>query len=138
MCSALQTGEGLDNLKKVYFRVKEVDNLQSNVDKLKRLRNAIEKDLKAQLKRNGTTGKYYLDLVDDYMKLWDIKNNLFDDIADRGVVTSYNNGGGQSGTKQNDSVFSVLKVSDRMTKILDNLGIKPSVVAVPDDDYCDL
>ena len=103
---------------------------------LEKLRKAIEKDLKEQLRRNGTTGKYYLDLVDDYMKLWDIKNSLFSDIADRGVVTSYNNGGGQTGTKQNDSVFSVLKVSDRMTKILDNLGVKPSVVtAVTDEDY---
>lgn len=107
-------------------------------NKSKRLRNAIEKDLKDQLKRNGTTGKYYLDLVDDYMELWDIKNNLFSDIADRGVVTAYNNGGGQTGTKKNDSVLSVLKVSDRMTKILDNLGIKPSVAEVPDDDDCDL
>ena len=103
---------------------------------LEKLRKAIEKDLKEQLRRNGTTGKYYLDLVEDYMKLWDIKNSLFSDIEDRGVVTSYNNGGGQTGTKQNDSVFSVLKVSDRMTKILDNLGVKPSVVtAVTDEDY---
>ena len=102
---------------------------------LEKLRKAIEKDLKEQLRRNGTTGKYYLDLVEDYMKLWDIKNSLFSDIEDRGVVTSYNNGGGQTGTKQNDSVFSVLKVSDRMTKILDNLGVKPSVVtAVTDED----
>lgn len=101
-------------------------------------RRAIERDLKAQLKRNGTTSKYYLDLVDDYMRLWDIKNSLFSDITERGVVTAYNNGGGQSGTKQNDSVFSVLKVSDRMTRILDNLGIKPSVVAAGDDDDCDL
>ncbi len=101
-------------------------------------RRAIERDLKAQLKRNGTTSKYYLDLVDDYMRLWDIKNSLFSDITERGVVTPYNNGGGQSGTKQNDSVFSVLKVSDRMTRILDNLGIKPSVVAAGDDDDCDL
>lgn len=103
---------------------------------LEKLRKAIEKDLKEQLRRNGTTGKYYIDLVEDYMKLWDIKNSLFSDIEDRGVVTSYNNGGGQTGTKQNDSVFSVLKVSDRMTKILDNLGVKPSVVtAVTDEDY---
>ncbi len=101
-------------------------------------RRAIERDLKAQLKRNGTTSKYYLDLVDDYMRLWDIKNSLFSDITERGVVTAYNNGGGQSGVKQNDSVFSVLKVSDRMTRILDNLGIKPSVVAAGDDDDCDL
>lgn len=106
--------------------------------KSENLRVAIEKDLKGQLERSGTTGRYYLDLVEDYMRLWDIKNSLFADIGKRGVVTEYNNGGGQSGVKQNDSVFSVLKVSDRMTRILDNLGIKPSVVAVPEDDDCDL
>lgn len=142
MYGGLQTGEGLDKFKKLHFRVKGVGNLRKTVDnsqkKVDNLRKAIEKDLKAQLKKNGTTGKYYLDLVDDYMRLWDIKNSLFSDISDRGVVTPYNNGGGQSGTKQNDSVFSVLKVSDRMTKILDNLGIKPSVVATVDDDDCDL
>lgn len=109
--------------------------MKKNVEKLRKV---IEKDLKDQLKSAGTTSKYYLDLVDDYMKLWDIKNNLFADIEDRGVVTPYSNGGGQYGTKQNDSVFSVLKVSDRMTKILDNLGIKPSVVATKDNDDCDL
>lgn len=101
-------------------------------------RKTIEKDLKRQLEQNGTTGKYYLDLVDDYMRLWDIKNKLFQDIADRGVVTPYNNGGGQSGTKQNDSVVSVLKVSERMTKILDNIGIKPSLVSKQEDNDCDL
>lgn len=109
--------------------------MQKNAEKLRKV---IEKDLKDQLKRKGNTGKYYLDLVDDYMKLWDIKNNLFADIKDRGVVTSYSNGGGQYGTKQNDSVFSVLKVSDRMTKILDNLGIKPSVLEKQDNEDCDL
>jgi len=97
-------------------------------------RKAIENDLKNQLKALGNTSKYYMDLVDDYMKLWDIKNNLFADIEERGVVTTYNNGGGQCGSKQNDSVFSVLKVSDRMTKILDNLGIKPSAVLIDDGD----
>ena len=107
----------------------------------KTVRKAIKNDLMSQLKAAGNTGKYYLDLVDDYMRLWDIKNSLFGDIEDRGVVTSYNNGGGQSGMKQNDSVFSVLKVSDRMTKILNELGIKPSttsVVMLDEDDEIDL
>lgn len=109
------------------------------MEKNQKYRKAIEKDLKAQLKANGNTSRYYLDLVDDYMQLWDIKNDLFQDISERGVVTQYNNGGGQSGVKQNDSVFSVLKVSDRMTKILDNLGIKPSVVSAADEgDEIDL
>ena len=102
------------------------------------LREKIKKDMEKQLEAKGNTGQYYLDLVSDYMRLWDIKNQLFDDIRDRGVVTSWNNGGGQKGTKQNDSVFSVLKVSDRMTRILNDLGIKPSTEALPDDDEIDL
>ena len=106
--------------------------------KAENYRKTIEKDLKKQLEQNGTTGKYYLDLVDDYMRLWDIKNDLFADIADRGVVTTYDNGGGQRGTKKNDSVFSVLKVSERMTKILENLGIKPSLVQNQEENECDL
>lgn len=101
-------------------------------------RKAIEKDLKQQLEAKGNTGKYYFDLVDDYLQLWDIKNKLFGDICDRGVVTTYDHGGGQRGTKQNDSVISVLKVSDRMTKILDNLGIKPSTEAVAEDEELEL
>jgi endo-alpha-1,4-polygalactosaminidase (GH114 family) len=30
----------------------------------------IRQDILDQLERNGTTGKYYLDLVDDYMDMW--------------------------------------------------------------------
>ena len=102
------------------------------------LRKEIERDMKSQLRKKGSTDKPYMDLVADYMELWDIKNRLFDDIRSRGVVTKYNNGGGQSGSKQNDSVLAVIKVSDRMTKILDVLGIKPSAATAADDGDCDL
>lgn len=95
---------------------------------------AIKRALINQLKMNGTTGKYYLDLVDDYINLWKIKNMLFEDVEARGVVTEYDNGGGQKGKKQNDSVATVLKVNDRMTRILDSIGIKPQVVAVSADE----
>ena len=54
------------------------------------------------------------------------------------VVCTYNNGGGQTGCKQNDSVPAVLKVNAQMTKILDSLGIKPSLVLVDDDDEDDI
>jgi hypothetical protein len=101
-------------------------------------RNTIKKDLINQLTKNGNTSRYYLDLVDDYMNLWDTKNALFEDIENRGVVVAYNNGGGQSGMKQNDSVPAVLKVNGQMTKILDSLGIKPSLVMVDDDEDDDI
>lgn len=47
-------------------------------------RKEIKGDLLEQLMRNGTTGKYYIDLVDKYMDFWDMENLLIDDIKDRG------------------------------------------------------
>lgn len=87
---------------------------------------AIKEDLLDQLERNGTVGKYYVDLIGDYMRLWEAKNMLLSDIESRGVVVEYNNGGGQTGAKKNDSVDQALKVSTQMLKILDGLGIKPT------------
>ena len=48
-------------------------------------RNTIKSDLINQLAKNGNTSRYYLDLVEDYMNLWDTKNALFDYIKERGV-----------------------------------------------------
>ena len=97
------------------------------------LRKAIKDDLLDQLERNGTVGSYYTDLVDKYMDFWDTENLLIQDIEQRGVVTIYNNGGGQSGVKKNDSIDQRIKVSAQMLKILDALGIKPAT-APPDGD----
>lgn len=97
-------------------------------------RDKIEQDLLDQLERNGTVGEYYTDLVADYMSLWQTKEMLYKDIDGRGVSVVYNNGGGQSGFKKNDSVDQVLKVNAQMLKILDALGIKPSTSSVGDDD----
>jgi phage terminase small subunit len=86
----------------------------------------IKADLLDQMERDGTVGKYYLDLVDDYMEMYDTKKKLIKDIKDRGVSVEYNNGGGQKGFKKNDSVDQLLKVNQQMLKMLVALGIKPS------------
>jgi len=86
----------------------------------------IKKDLLDQLDRNGTVGKYYTDLVDDYMDLWVTKNLLIEDIKKRGVTVTYNNGGGQKGRKKNDSVEQLIKVNAQMLKLLSEIGIKPT------------
>ena len=86
-------------------------------------RNEIKNDLLAQLSKNGVTGTHFTDLVDDYMSLWNIKNELIKDIKERGVVTEYNNGGGQSGTKRNDSVTDLIKVNAQMSKLLQSLNL---------------
>lgn len=86
----------------------------------------IKSDLVDQLDRNGTVGKYYLDLVDDYMDMWVTKSLLVQDIQERGISISYDNGGGQKGIKKNDSVEQRIKVNVQMLKLLDSLGVKPS------------
>lgn len=94
----------------------------------------IKQDLLDQLDRSGTVGKYYTDLVEDYMSFWVDKCLLTDDIQSRGVVVTYNNGGGQSGKKRNDSIADKIKVNVQMLNILNALGIKPAQADGGDDD----
>ena len=94
----------------------------------------IKKDLIDQLERNGTVGKYYYDLIDDYMSFWVDKCLLVEDIQKRGVVVTYNNGGGQSGKKRNDSIADKIKVNVQMINILNAIGIKPAQSDGDSDD----
>lgn len=94
----------------------------------------IKADLLDQLDRNGTVGKQYIDLVNDYMDMWVTKSLLVDDTQERGVMVEYNNGGGQSGSKKNDSVELRIKINVQMLKLLDSLGIKPVRQGGDDDD----
>lgn len=86
----------------------------------------IKSDLLDQLDRNGTIGKYYTDLVDDYMDMWVTKCLLVDDIQKRGVTIKYDNGGGQKGVKKNDSIEQRIKINAQMLKLLSELGIQPA------------
>jgi phage terminase small subunit len=94
------------------------------------LREKIKQSLIEQFKKNGEVSSHYLDLIDDYMALWDIKNNLIKDIAERGVSIEWNNGGGQCGFKRNDSVTELTKTNAQMLKLLNELGLKPGRVEV--------
>lgn len=96
--------------------------------KLKRcaLYKTIRQDLLDQLRRNGTEGAYYADLVEDYMSMWVSKQLAAEDIQRRGIMVDYNNGGGQSGKKKNDSVEVQIKLNAQMLKVLSELGIKPT------------
>lgn len=84
----------------------------------------IKKDMIKQLKDRNILESHYISLVDDYMELWNIKNLLIADINERGVNVEWNNGGGQSGVKKNDSVNELVRVNAQMLKILSELGIR--------------
>lgn len=98
------------------------------------LREDIKRDLLDELERKGTVGKYYTDLVCDYMVLWDAKNLLKKDIEERGAVVEYISNNGTVNKRKNESVGEMVKVNDRMVKLLDALGITPDSVVTEDDE----
>ena len=87
-------------------------------------REKIKQDLVDQLERNGTYGDHYLDLVDDYIQLWTIKNELIRD-AKKNPYTEWRNSETSFGRKKNDSIDQAVKVNQQMIKILEFLGLKP-------------
>lgn len=95
---------------------------------------SVKESLADELKRNGVLGRSYSDLVDDYMDFWITKQLLVKDIMERGTMIKYNNGGGQSGWKKNDSIEQLVKVNSQMLKLLDALGLSPPADDPGDDD----
>lgn len=101
--------------------------------KLTKLYKAIRKDLLDQLERNCTTGSYYQNLAEDYMDMWIAKCLAVADVRSRGIVVVYENGGGQTGKKKNESVELQIKLNAQMLKLLSEMGIKPSQGDAGDD-----
>lgn len=97
----------------------------------------IRQSLLQQLEENGNSTPHFRGLVEDYMRLWIIKNQLIDDIDDRGVVCRYQNGETQWGYKRNDSVGELNKVSSQMLKILTQLKIQVKDAEPLEDDEDD-
>ncbi len=84
----------------------------------------IEYDLRQQLEANGTYGKFFDDMINDYMAMYVTKTLLVKDIQKRGTIVKYNNGGGQEGYKKNESVDMFNKTNAQMLKLLAELGLK--------------
>ncbi|MCB2311616.1 RNA polymerase subunit sigma-70 [Clostridium tagluense] len=94
----------------------------------------IKKDLIKQLKLMKANIPTFLSQINDYMSMWVVKELLIRDIETRGVIASYNNGGGQSGMKKNDSVTDQIKVNAQMLKLLDALNIKSTTLVADEKD----
>ena len=92
----------------------------------------IKTSLLTQLKDQGADTAAFRDLVEDYMNFWVIKQLTIIDIRTRGPVIAYNNGGGQSGTKENPSIAYNIKLSSQMLKILQQLKLSVDNVETGD------
>ena len=80
-----------------------------------------------------------MDLIDDYMALYDIKKKLKTDIKKRGVSYEAQSASGKATIiKQNQSVKDLVAVNKQMLMILDKLGLTTEkTIRDDDDDNCD-
>lgn len=83
----------------------------------------IKENLISQLKKRKADEEVYRDLVDDYVAMWNIKNQLIDDINTRGVQVKTFNSNGQEVYKKNDSIVELPKYNTQMLKLLNDLGL---------------
>lgn len=84
----------------------------------------ILKSLVSQLQKNQADISAFLDLIDDYMALYDIKKKLKTDIKKRGVSYETTSASGKASIiKQNQSVKDLVAVNKQMLMILDKLGL---------------
>ena len=74
-------------------------------------RKKVKDSILAALVAKGMDSPYFLDLVEDYMDLWDIKTKLRKDLQERGPVVEWQNGANQKGLRKNDSVVEYPKIS---------------------------
>ena len=95
---------------------------------------SIRRSLLEQLERGGNDVPHFIDLVEDYMKMYVIKEMAAADVATRGTFVEWSNSETQYGSKKNDSVDQVLKTNQQMIKLLDMLGIKPETGTMEDDE----
>lgn len=98
-------------------------------------RNQIKEDLLNQLEAKGQYDKFYKDLIEDYMTLYDIKVKLRTDIKKNGLRYKTTNGNGFEIEKPNESIINFTKVNTQMLKILSDLKLqKPSEPELGDGD----
>ena len=67
------------------------------------LRKRVKKSLIEQLEAKGADVEVFLDQINDYMTMWDLKESLKDDIKENGLRMYYRASNGGSTEKDNPS-----------------------------------
>lgn len=98
----------------------------------------VRESLIQQLKAKGADISVFTDQVDDYIKLWEIKEMLAKDIKSRGVVYEDVSAVGVKMKKNNPSVKEIVGVNRQMLAILDKLSITPALTKPTDDESDEL
>ncbi|MCI4056934.1 P27 family phage terminase small subunit [Bacillus cereus] len=94
----------------------------------------IKQDLLQQLENANLNGMHYVDLVDDYITLFDTKNKLAREIKKNGPMIEWQNSESQKGMKANPATKEFRETNKRMTDLLKVLGLKEPVYDGSNDD----
>lgn len=94
----------------------------------------IKESLLKQLEAQGASVDHFIDLINDYLSLWTVKNDLNKDIKKRGVMFVDNSSVGIKMQKNNPSVKELVMVNRQMLAILKDLDINTSNAGANSDD----
>lgn len=83
----------------------------------------IKYSLIKQLETKGANVAHFIDLIYDYLELYDTKKKLQTDIKKRGVSYETTSASGYEIIKQNQSVKDVVAVEKQMLSILKEMGL---------------
>lgn len=125
-------GNQIENLEKATEIVEKIkhEEKKEQEEKEERLRTledkikTIREDLQNQLFAQNKFGKQFDDMIEDYIFLVKLKEDLQYDIAENGLRYSSMTGNGYTTSKPNESVQNLLKVNGQMLKILQDLDLK--------------
>jgi len=94
----------------------------------------VRKSLLAQLAAMGADRECFISLVNDYMHLWDIKEDLIKDIEVRSVMYEDVSAVGVTMMKNNPSTKELVMVSKQMLQILKDLRLTTDMAATGGGD----
>ncbi len=95
---------------------------------------SIANDINMQLSNLSKFGKFYDDLVNEYLYLIKVRESLKEDILLKGIRYQFTNGNGKKQTRPNESVTNLIKVEQIMLKIINDLEINQSLVKPPSNE----
>lgn len=100
------------------------------------IRKRIKKSLQEQLAAKGADIEIFNDQINDYMTMWDLKEQLKDDIKENGLRLKYSTANGGKVEKDNPSVKQLPAVNKQMLMLLKQMDISTDNV-IKDGDTID-
>ena len=93
------------------------------VIKRETVRKRVKKSLVEQLKAKGADVYIFNDQINDYMSMWDLKEDLKNDILENGLRMMYQTANGGKAEKDNPSVKQLPAVNKQMLMLLKQMNI---------------